>query len=428
MWGLARRSDAYRAIRLIAAVGVGHGLRVPSWFIIVGSPPSIAEPKPKLPAMTKSDSPLSKLPSVSELLKHPRLQGMVHRINQTTLAHRTTSFVEEMQSYLRRRAGQVPSIHELAERFARHLSGEQRSGAPVVNATGVVLGAEGIEPAIADQAARQMLHMAGEYHTAQQGADMRGLAGEVCRLLCEQTGAEAAWIASSTDGAQQLLRTAFAGECEVVVADFAGLIDPEQFGLASITTIRAHLAKGCELLLVEGSGMLGGPACGILLGRRSWIDQLAEHALAAALAANSLTITALWATLDLYQADEQVTHQIPTLQLLSTPLENLQQRAERLAPLIEQSSAIAEATARLSESTWCQTANHQQTASTWIISLRPTGDAHSDATAQRFCDRLREDQWPLFARVADGSVVLDMRSVFPRWDQQLVSAIENLGE
>ena len=91
--------------------------------------------------MTKSDSPLSKLPSIGELLKHPRLQGVVDRINQTTLANRASRFLEETQSFLRRRAEQVPSIHELAERFARHLLGEQRTGSAVINATGVVLGA-----------------------------------------------------------------------------------------------------------------------------------------------------------------------------------------------------------------------------------------------------------------------------------------------
>ena len=87
--------------------------------------------------MAKPDSPLSKLPSISDLMKHPRVQGVVERINQTTLAHRTSGFLDEMQTYFRQRAGNVPSLSvpslsvpslgELAERFAHYLLREERS-------------------------------------------------------------------------------------------------------------------------------------------------------------------------------------------------------------------------------------------------------------------------------------------------------------
>ena len=144
--------------------------------------------------------------------------------------------------------------------------------------------------------------------------------------------------------------------------------------------------------------------------------------------ANPLTTAALWATLDLYQDEQGVTHQIPTLQLLSAPLENLQQRAERLAPQMEQSPAVAEAVPQLSESTWSQATSHQQTAPTWIITLRPAASGDREAAAMRLGQRLGKAPWPVLSRMSGDSVVLDLRSVFPRWDHHLVEQIEQLGD
>jgi hypothetical protein len=37
---------------------------------------------------------------------------------------------------------------------------------------------------------------------------------------------------------------------------------------------------------------------------------------------------------------------------------------------------------------------------------------------------LRRQPYPVVARVEEGAVHLDLRSVFPRWDQQIVAAFE----
>jgi len=71
----------------------------------------------------KPDSPLPKLPSLSELLKHPTLERIVDQVNQTTIAQRATGFLEEIRASLPQPSvqGFVPSIHQLAERLARRL-------------------------------------------------------------------------------------------------------------------------------------------------------------------------------------------------------------------------------------------------------------------------------------------------------------------
>ena len=392
--------------------------------------------------MPKSNSPLSKLPSIHELIRHPQVQAVVDRINHSTLTGRASRFLEELQSHLRRRAEQTPSIQQIAERFARHLLGHGDTGAPVMNATGVVVGMKFVVPPLADVAVQEIVRLAGEYHLiprhnlagqAHAGAQW---AEQVDQLLQECTGAESAWVASCTASAQLLIQMALGDTCEVLLAGLAGLVDPATFGLAGIAPISARMAGEDRIVLVEGAGMLGGPACGIVLGQRWQVDKLRHHAAAPMLAANSLTYAALRATLNLYRAEQLPVHQIPILQLLSAPLDNLRQRAERLAPLMQESDAIAEAMPLEADSPWCHREPEELPASgaslpasvasllapTCSISLRPA--AEGPEAGRRLLQSLRNGQRPVLARLAGDRVMLDLRSVFPRWDQTLVAAVE----
>jgi hypothetical protein len=62
--------------------------------------------------------------------------------------------------------------------------------------------------------------------------------------------------------------------------------------------------------------------------------------------------------------------------------------------------------------------DHSQTAS-WAIDVRP-----SKIEANTLAQRLEHQPTSLKATVVEGAVRLDLRGVFPRWDQQLVEAIE----
>ncbi len=421
--------------------------------------------------MPKPNSPLSKLPSIHELIRHPQVQTVVNRINHSTLAERAAQFLEELQSYLRRRAEQTPNIQQIAERFARHLLGHGDTGALVMNATGVVIGAEFVVPPLAEAAVQEIVRLASEYHLAPSqyqvwpnGAEQNGIgqngagsaqvgmewAKQLDQLLQECTGAESAWVASSTASAQLLIQMALGDTCEVLLAGPAGLVDSATLGLAGIAPISTRLAGENRIVLVEGTGMLGGPACGIILGQRKRVDKLRHHAAAPMLAANSLTCAALRATLNLYRTEQLPVHQIPILQLLSAPLDNLRQRAERLAPLMQECAAVAEAESVEGDSPWCQMGPEDEPASgaslpasgaslsasgaslsasvsslsapTCSIALRPA--AEGPEAARCLLRSLRSGQRPVLARLANERVMLDMRSVFPRWDQALVAAVE----
>ena len=259
----------------------------------------------------KSDSPFSKLPSLSELLAHPTVQQVVERVHQTTIAQRATGFLEDLQATWKEQGGGLPSVGELAERLAHRLLGRSQHATPVINATGVLCSRRWQAP-LAEAAVHEMLRFASDY---QQPAAV--LENQVAASLVKLTGAEAAWVASSFEAAVSMAKQC--NNATIVSCPLMGLLDPEEFGLQHVDTIADRLQAGADLVVVDGAGLLGGPRCGIVVGTRQFIKQLEQSELAEALAADAMVLAALEATLEIYRSKQRLTHQIPVLQLLSTP-------------------------------------------------------------------------------------------------------------
>jgi len=362
----------------------------------------------------KPESPFSKLPSLSELLKHPTVQGVVQRVNQTTIAQRATGFWEDLQASWKEQGG-TPSVGELAERLAQRLLGRSHHSTPTVNATGVICSRRWQAP-LAEAAVHEILRFASDY---QQPSTQ--LLEQVVASLAKLTGAQTAWVASSYEAAVTL-----ASQCEgatVVSSPVIGLLDPAEFGHEHVETIADRLHGGADLVVVDGSGLLGGPRCGIVVGSNSSLKKLQQSELVPALTADPMVLAALEATLEIYRAADKVMHQIPVLQLLSTPLKNLQQRCERLAPLFAECASVASAEATACESIWLDTGSSQLSAASWAIVLRPAQGPSQEAVA-RLAQQFEQSTPQVAGRTQDDAFWLDFRAIFPRWDQRLIAALD----
>ncbi len=102
-----------------------------------------------------------------------------------------------------------------------------------------------------------------------------------------------------------------------------------------LPSAKAVLAAGADVVLLRGEGLLGGPACGVVLGSKKSVEVIQGGPQASLLAANALTGSMLAATAELFCQPTQLAFAHPLYALLTAPLENLQTRAERLAPQID---------------------------------------------------------------------------------------------
>ena len=129
----------------------------------------------------------------------------------------------------------------------------------------------------------------------------------------------------------------------------------------------------------------------------------------------------LAATLRMHRNPAEAKRSIPFMILLSTSVENLKNRAERMAPqlaacsVIETAEAVAE-TAQLGGGSV-----PAQSIPTWCVALSPQG-INVDELAQR----LRQGPSAVFGRIQRGRLLLDLRSVFASQDTDIIQAIEAL--
>ncbi len=113
------------------------------------------------------------------------------------------------------------------------------------------------------------------------------------------------------------------------------LLDTARYGLSHEPMVQESLADGADLVCFSGDKLLGGPQAGIIVGRLDLLAKLKKHPLARALRADKLCLAALSATLLHYLKDE-AEREIPVWRMLSASPEQIRQRAQGWAQLLDQ--------------------------------------------------------------------------------------------
>ncbi|HEU4631193.1 MAG TPA: L-seryl-tRNA(Sec) selenium transferase [Gemmatimonadaceae bacterium] len=200
-----------------------------------------------------------------------------------------------------------------------------------------------------------------------------------------------------------------------LVHDFGSglLLDLAPFGLAGEPTVCDAVASGASLVVMSGDKLLGGPQAGIVLGRPELVARLRANPLARALRVDKLTLAALEATLALYRDPARARREIPALAMLTAPADELHERATRVAATL--AGAGHAATVVPSEGAVGGGAFPTARLSSWAVA--PAGDAAV------LVERLRAGRPPVVARVADGRLLVDLRSVPPADDAALAEAL-----
>ena len=122
------------------------------------------------------------------------------------------------------------------------------------------------------------------------------------------------------------------------------LVDLNLFGIREEPTVLDPVRAGADVVSFSGDKLLGGPQAGIIIGKKKYIDILKKHPLTRAMRIDKLTLAALEATLRCYAENRQL-EAIPTLRMLACSEQELKEKAERLAAMLNESGIRAEAVA-----------------------------------------------------------------------------------
>ena len=189
------------------------------------------------------------------------------------------------------------------------------------------------------------------------------------------------------------------------------LIDTAPFGLDHEPTIQESVAAGVDLVCFSGDKLLGGPQAGIIVGKAEAVARLKRHPLARALRVDKLTYAALLATLAHYRRGE-ATECIPVWQMIAQKLPEITARAKAWADQVGGQVISGESTVG---------------GGSLPGAVLPTALLAIDCDApDRLTAKLRQGQPPVIARIAEGRVLLDPRTVLPEQDADLVRALKTV--
>jgi L-seryl-tRNA(Ser) seleniumtransferase len=169
--------------------------------------------------------------------------------------------------------------------------------------------------------------------------------------------------------------------------------------LAEEPPVRRSLAAGATLVCFSADKLLGGPQGGILAGSAEAIAACRSHPLARALRIGRLPLAGLAATLALYRDPQRALREIPVLAMLDAREETLRARAEKLAQATggEEVRAVA------------------RVGGGALPLLELEGPAvalgREGLTPEELAGALRAGDPPLIARIADGRVLVDPRTL-----------------
>ena len=186
-------------------------------------------------------------------------------------------------------------------------------------------------------------------------------------------------------------------------------------GLADEPVPLDALDAGADLVCFSGDKLLGGPQAGILIGKKDLVTRAAANPLARALRPDKLVLGALAATLDLHLSGRRL--EIPFFRMLEASLVSLRVRAEMIAERARE--AGFEASAVESTAVAGGGAGAESTLPSMAVSL-----ADKARYADGLAAALRAGEPPVVARIENGLVLLDLRSVAESEDEEIVRALE----
>ena len=197
------------------------------------------------------------------------------------------------------------------------------------------------------------------------------------------------------------------------------LVDLSEYGISE-PTVRQSVEVGVGIVTFSGDKLLGGPQAGIIAGKKDLIARVRRHPLFRALRVDKLTIAALEATLGAYL--RAAWEEIPVMRMIRATPQELKRRAENFIRELRPELPLDEVEIEIADGASLAGGGSTPTQSLPSTVIRIASARYSAAKLER---RLRRAPAGIsvIARVEEGRLVLDLRTVFPEQEPLLVKTL-----
>jgi L-seryl-tRNA(Ser) seleniumtransferase len=196
------------------------------------------------------------------------------------------------------------------------------------------------------------------------------------------------------------------------------LEDLSDLGLRDEPIIRESVLAGADVISFSGDKLLGSAQAGIIVGRADIVGRLRRHSLYRALRADKLRLAALESTLEAHSRGTSRV-EIPTLRMLALSVDEIRVRALGIIDSLRSNPKLKLSLVQ-GESAVGGGSGPNTHPATMLISLE-----HTELSANEIELKLRNCSPPIIGRISDDKLLLDLRTVDPTEEAELVRGLQS---
>ena len=217
---------------------------------------------------------------------------------------------------------------------------------------------------------------------------------------------------------------ALAKKHDIPVIDDLGsgaLIDFSAYDLPKEPMVQESIAAGADIVCFSGDKLIGGPQCGIIVGKKQYIEKIKKNPLTRALRCDKMTNAVLEATLQTFLLKEEdlvLNHGV--LGILLRPLDEIKKHANSCARALKKAhSARLEISVESAVSEIGGGSLSTEQLPTYVVAIKSKA-----IPVQSLARALRLYEKPVFGRVAENRLLLDFRTVFKGEEKTILEAFD----
>ena len=206
-----------------------------------------------------------------------------------------------------------------------------------------------------------------------------------------------------------------------VVADLGSgcMINLEKYGVHGEPTVQEVVRTGADIVTFSGDKLLGGPQAGIIIGKEKFIQKIQKNPLLRAMRIDKMTLASLEATFMQYLDEQKAVKEIPTLRMLTEPADIIKRRAKKIFSSLKKDIADQTELAVIADESQAGGGSLPEiNFPTFVVSIKP-----SNVSVNEFEKKLRLGDPPVVARIKDGALLVDARTVQDGEIKTLVNCI-----
>lgn len=177
--------------------------------------------------------------------------------------------------------------------------------------------------------------------------------------------------------------------------------DLSSLGLSEPTVIDS-VKSGADLTLFSGDKLFGGPQCGIIVGKKRWIEKLRGNPLMRGVRVDKLTLAALEATTEIHLGDHAI-QEIPVLQMMFESPEVIRKRCQHVCDCLPRIEGVDLSVVACDS----QVGGGSVPGS----SIPSFGVRMGGGCIEQIASGLRAGKPAIQARVAQDAIIMDLRTV-----------------